>query len=144
MNSSVWLRVYHHEISRRKRLWAENPKKAAKVFAQNPKRLADCCDGEHVWVPASTLWIHDNGKGAYKIGGYWRRGLREAHPYKDADFQVTPQMCWYCIKTRDKRMPLISWSQRQRTLAEHILLDKKSKPRGRKGAETMIEDYDEL
>lgn len=143
MNSSAWLRVYHHEISRRRRLQQEQPTLYKKVCGHNPKKLNECCEDEHVWVPATTLWIHDNAKGAYKIDGYLRRGLREAAPYRDNGFRVIPQMCWNCVHTREMRSQIVSWSERRKTLADHIQTDKVKK-RGRQGRNTMIEDYDEL
>lgn len=143
-----WLRVYHHEITRRKRIWQEKPKAYRQIFGPNRKGLDEQTEcqameayGKHVWVPATHLWIHDAKKG-FKLDGINRRGFSEAETYEYDGFRVVPQICWSCIATRELMSPVIPWSARQ-TLAQHILNDKR-KPKGKRGQECMLEDYDEL
>lgn len=138
------LRVYGHEISRRRQIQQEKPKAYRKLFAANMKRLSECCEGTHVWGPMTTLWIHDGAGKSYMIDGFKRRGFREAMPFKANGYVYFPQMCWNCVQTREKVVEDLTWAERQRTLADHIKADIKGKPRGKKGADLMLEDFDDL
>lgn len=157
MNSSerarrtdAWLRVYHHEISRRRKIAQEKPRAYRQLFGQNHKGLFEphTCPGveawgKHIWVPATHLWIHDKVKG-FKIGGVNRRGFSEAQSYEYDDFRIVPQICWSCVMTRELMTPVMTWSERQKSLADHIREGMQHKPKGKKGKPTMIEDYEEL
>lgn len=140
----LMLRVYHHEINRRRDIQKTKPKAYKKLFAMNPKRLDESCDGTHVWVPMTILWIHDgNGKGSM-IDGFKRRGFSEATTFEHNGYRFVPQMCWNCVATRELVLPVMSWSERQKTLADHIAAAQKGKPRGKIGADVMLDDFDDL
>lgn len=130
-------------MSRRFRIANEKPKAYRKVFAGNLKPLGlECCpNNDHCWVPATTIWIHDGAKGSSKIGGFARRGLHEAMPYKWRNFQVTPQVCWNCMRTREHISQILTMDER-RNLAEHIVKDQQHKPKGRKGAGPVLTDIE--
>lgn len=141
----LWLRVYQHEISRRERIANEKPKAYKKVFASNPKRLNECCEGPHAWVPATVLWIHDDlSRKGSMIDGFKRRGFKEGQQYKYDGNIIIPQICWNCKCTREKIVPDLTWAERQMTLAQHIQRDSKGKPRGKLGRDAMLDNLDDL
>lgn len=151
MNSSksakkrqIYLRVYHHEISRRRQIAAEEPKAYTKLFRANNKGLSEECCEKHIWVPMTTLWIHDKVGRGYTLYGYRRRGFAEAHSFIDGLYRVTPQMCWRCASTRELITEIMTWTERHNSLTQRLIEEAKGKPRGRQGADIMLHDFDEL
>lgn len=140
----LWLRVFYHEISRRRRISNEKPKAYKKLFASNPKRLSEDPCEVHTWVPATTLWIHDNSKKGNLIDGFRRRGFHEAQMYKSSGYIVIPQICWSCTCTREKIVPDLSWAERQAILDKLSKEQYKGKPRGKLGGDSMLEDFEDL
>ena len=142
----AFLRVYQHEISRRKQISAEKPKAYAKIFTANNKGLKSCCEPhQHCWVPMTHLWIHDGASAkGYTISGFKRRGFKEATPFKDGEWLIVPQMCWYCVKSREVINQTAPWKDKYRTVAAQIIKDNKGKNRGRAGSDIMMHDLDDL
>lgn len=138
-----FLRIYQHEISRRRQIKSEKPKAYAKIFSANDKGLLDCCPPHmHIWVPMTHLWIHDGAGSKYKIGGFDRRGFREAMPYKIEGYRVIPQMCWNCIHTRELITEVTPWGYR--SVAQQIILDNNGKKRGKPGSDIMMHDLSDI
>lgn len=111
-----WLRVYNREIKRRNAAYEESSKNYFKVFGPNLKPLQDACE-EHVWVPATHLWIHDEKKqrGAFTLEGIRRRSFAEASPYVEpGGVSVTPQICWNCCEAaREIRTKKTTYEERE-------------------------------
>lgn len=142
-----FLRTYNKEIRARKDLAMDSPKKYNDFYEGNRKGLADTCD-QHLWVPMTHLWIHDNGRRGHVINGVKRRGFTEAMPYKVGDYQVVPQMCSNCCKTRERITKIVPWTERN-TLAEQIVKDGKRRKRRKRTKPTkptgaMMTDLSDL
>lgn len=141
----TWLRVYNHEMTRRKRLLAERPQKAEALLKRNRKGVADTC-AKHSWVAARLLWIHDSmkkgGKQYHEIDGIYRRGFHEAASYRLNGYEYTPQMCMYCVAARELIKEPWSWTkdQQRHKQLEHEL----EKPRGKMGRDIMLDDLEDL
>ena len=133
-SSADWERVYHHEISRRRRLWETKPAIFKKIHSFNPKGLIkeeEC--KEHVWIPASHLAIHDNAGKQIIIDGMKHRGFKEAMPFRDTDVTVVPQMCFHCEASREYEIRILTTEQR---LAEQA----QARPRKKRGKKQHIEN----
>lgn len=125
-----WLRVFDHEITRRRRIATENLDLYKKLRAANPKGLlhekkCSC----HIWVPATHLMIHDNGAKSHNIGGMRRRAFNEAAPYKSNGVQMIPQMCWLCDATREHAFEVLTAAERKEAY-------KAQRPKPKKGRST--------
>lgn len=142
----AWIKVYREEIALRKKIQAEKPRAFKKLFAKNPKGLIDDCGGKHVWIPASTLWIHDNDasrRSTFVIDGFNRHGLAEADPRTFDNCTVVPQMCFRCVKTRELVMEKISYAERQAAYDAAARKNGK-RGRGRAGESVMLDDLEDL
>ena len=125
--TAKWTKVFKSEITRRKDLYNSSPASAKEMFSSNPRGLVEDCGAEHVWIPATTVWIHDEARGGYKIDGVKRRGLTEAFPYVDkaSKIRVLPQVCNNCSATREREVPVISAEDRAALEKERKAADRK-------------------
>lgn len=143
-----FLKVYSKEISARQDTMVNDLKFYKGRYEGNCKGMKPTCEKEHVWVPMTFLWIHDGARRGHLINGIKRRGFSEAMPFKVDDYQVLPQMCWYCNKTRERINKLVPWQERA-TLTEQIIKDgkrRKRRPRNTavKAPNGMLTDLDKL
>lgn len=108
--TALWQRTFKKEIARRKLLLEQKPRVAKELFSSNPRGLVEDCGKPHVWIPASTVWIHDGKKRGHVINGIKRRGLQEAMAYNDRDrgVLVVPQVCNNCCAMRELESPIRS------------------------------------
>lgn len=135
--TAQWQRTFREEIDRRKSMLEVKPAQAVELFSQNPRGLIEDCGQEHIWIPATTTWIHDGKGKGHKIDGVKRRGLVEAMPYKDKEQGViiVPQVCNECCAMRERETRVRSEAERK---ADH----KKTRRSIRLASKTITPDED--
>ena len=122
-----WTRVFHKEIARRRDLHARKHELFSKIHVVNPKGLlrSEECNN-HIWVPATHLFIHDSATNKTILNGVRTRGFQEAKPWTDDGCTVVPQMCWSCDATREREILL-------QTTEERLAELQASRPKKKKG-----------